>query len=141
MVSLKATPFYNEVLKEINYSFGDIFIFEKFIVSEIKVGFHISWEKHTKLILKDVMDFLDGDVGNLIYISHRINSYSVAAMDWLKFYESKFNLKGHAIVAYNKATTLNIEVENIFFKKKIKQFDDLESAIVWAKHSELLDNK
>mgnify|MGYP006910657211 CR=1 FL=1 len=35
MLSIKHSPLYNEVLKELNYKFADVFIFEGFIVSEV----------------------------------------------------------------------------------------------------------
>jgi len=140
MISLKKTSFYDNVLKEINYHFGDIFIFDGFVVSEINEGVHISWDQHTKSIVEDVLEFTGGDGSELIYISHRINSYSVAAMDWLKFYNNSYNLKGHGIISYNKVTTLNIVIESIFFNKKISRFSSLETAIDWARKHEFISN-
>ena len=58
MISVKETDFYSEVLKEFNYSFGDVFIFDGFIVSEIKQGLSFSWDNHGKLIVDDVTVYL-----------------------------------------------------------------------------------
>ena len=54
MLSLKETQFYTEVLKELNYPFADIYIFDGFVVSEIKEGIVFSWKDHAKRIVQDV---------------------------------------------------------------------------------------
>ena len=48
---------YDEVIKEINYNFGDVFIFDGFIISEVKEGISFSWQDHAKSITDDVFEF------------------------------------------------------------------------------------
>ena len=83
MLSLKETRFYNDVLKEINYPFADIYIFEGYVISEIKEGIVFSWEDHAKRIVSDVHEYTKNDGSDIVYLSHRINSYSLKPMDWL----------------------------------------------------------
>ena len=135
MKSLKETNLYNEVIEELNYSFGTVFIFETFVVSEINEGVCLNWEDHGKVITEDVCYYLNTNGSNLIYIAHRINSYSVIASDWLKFFKSSYTLKGYYIVSENSSGLLNSMIENLFFKVKIKRFSSLDAAVNWTKIS------
>lgn len=129
MISVKETNLYSEVIKELNYPFGNVFIFDGYIVSEINRGVTINWDDHAKVIVEDVSCFLGTDGSDLIYISHRINSYSVIPYDWLKFFKSNYQLKGYFIVSENKLRILNSLVESLFFNSKINRFNNLHTAI------------
>jgi hypothetical protein len=139
MLSIKQTSFYDAVLKEMNYKFGDVFIFDGFVISEIKEGVSFSWEDHAQPIVKDVADFTNFDGSDLIYLSHRIHSYSVVPTDWLKFFGNSFSLKGYGVISYSETGLVNTLIENLFFKKKIRRFNSIESAVDWAKNFELVE--
>jgi len=134
VVSIKETTLYPEVLKELNYSFGDVFIFSGFVVSEIKSGVNLSWKQHAKHIVDDVSCYLGTDGSDIIYISNRINSYAVMAVDWLKFFKSSYYLKAYYIVSNSPTSKISIMVENLFFNNKIKSFSSLFEAVNWAKN-------
>ena len=137
MTSVKDTPFYDDVIKELNYPFADIFLFNGFIVSEVKQGVVFSWDNHAELIVQDIASYYGTDGEDLVYISNRINSYSVLATDWIKFFKHNYKLKGYVVVGYSRGSILNTMVENLFFNKKIQKFTDLFTAINWAKNSDL----
>lgn len=139
MLSLRETKFYTDVLKEINYPYADLYIFEGYVISEIKEGIVFSWEDHAKKMVADVVDYTKNDGSDIVYLSHRINSYSLKPMDWLYFYKNSFSLKGYGVIGYNSFSFLNTVVENLFFNKKIRRFGDLETAIQWAKSRALID--
>jgi hypothetical protein len=139
MISIKHTDFYNEVLKVLNYKFGNVFIFDGFVISEINEGVSFSWESHAELIVKDVTDFTQCDGSNIVYISHRIYSYSLVPTDWLKFFRNSFELKGYGVIGYHKMSFVNTVIENLFFKKKIRRFNSLNSAIQWAKSFDIVE--
>ena len=141
MLSLKETQFYTEVLKEFNYPFADIYIFDGFVVSEIKEGVVFSWEDHAKRIVKEVTDFSKSDGRDIVYLSHRIHSYSLKPTDWIHFFKNSFDLKAYGVIGYNSLSFFNTVIENQFFKKKITRFKDLESAIQWAKNKALVGAK
>ncbi|WP_298903264.1 hypothetical protein [uncultured Psychroserpens sp.] len=132
MISIKETVFYDKILKELNYEFGDVFIFDGFIISEMKEGFTINWDEHMTNVSDDVAQFSGNNGSDLIYISHRIHSYSIMPSDWLKFYKQSYTLKGYGIVGYTRSSFLHVVIENLFFHKKIKRFANLETAIQWA---------
>jgi len=133
MVSLKETYLYSEVIKEFIYPFGNVFIFNGFVVSEINQGQIINWDNQAKLIVDDVSDYLGTNGSDIIYISNRINSYSVVALDWLKFFKHSYTLKAYCIVSQNKTGTLNAMIERLFYTKKIKHFSNLFEAVNFIK--------
>ncbi|MDN3492392.1 hypothetical protein [Winogradskyella bathintestinalis] len=133
MVSIKQTCWYNEVLTELNYKFGNVFIFGGFVISEINEGVCFSWENHGKLIVDDVIKVTKNESSDLIYISHKINSYSVDPWGWLGFFRSNFNLNGYGVIGYTSHSFVNTVIESLFFKHKINRFSNLETAINWAK--------
>ncbi|MFD2727442.1 hypothetical protein [Hyunsoonleella rubra] len=133
MTSIKHTEFYSQILKELNYPFGDIYIFKGFVVSEIKQGITVSWKKHAKHFVQDIAYYLGTDGKDVVYISNRIHSYSVKAVDWLKFFKSDYGMKAYAVVSDSPMGKMNVMVENLFFDNKIKSFNSLYDAINWAK--------
>ncbi|MBU3822710.1 hypothetical protein KO566_11605 [Flavobacteriaceae bacterium XHP0103] len=135
MLSIKQTDLYPEVVKELNYPFGDIFIFKGYLVSEIKEGVTFNWEDHGKVIVEDVVAFLKTDGRDLVYISNRINAYSVVAADWIKFFKRAYTLKAYCIVSQGKLGVMNYMVENLFFSKKIKRFNTVFEAVNWVKNN------
>lgn len=141
MLSLKQTPYYKDVLKEINYEFGDVFIFNGFFVSEIKEGVTFSWENHALHMINDLQEFTKSNGSDLIYLSHRIHSYSVVPTDWLKFVKSDFSLKGYGIISYSETGLVNTLIENLFFKKTIRRFTSIQTAVNWAKQFDLVETE
>lgn len=140
MESVKQKIFYKDVLKEFNYKFGDVFVFDGYVISECKEGISFSWEKHAQPMVKDITEFTKCDGNDLVYISHRIHSYSVVPTDWLKFFKNSFNLKGYGIVGNNRVGVVNTVIENLFFKKKIRHFNSIKAAVEWAKGLEFVEN-
>ena len=132
MVSVKETDFFKEVVKVFNYPFGNVYVFDGFVVSELNQGGTIGWEQ-TKLIVDDVTRFFNSKGENVIYISNRINSYSVIATDWLKFLKQRHSLKAYCIVSGNNVGTINSAIEKLFFNKKIKHFKTLNEAVNFVK--------
>ena len=133
MISVKDSSFFKEVTKEFNYPFGNIYIFNGFVISEINKGVNFSWDNHGKLVVADVSSFLKSSGHDLFLISNRINSYSVLAVDWLKYFKMSYSLKAYFIVSGNDVGTLNSSIEKLFFRKKIKHFKTLNEAVSFAK--------
>ena len=132
MESVKDTVLYQDVLKELSFSFGKVFIFKGFVISEINQGEVVSWD-NAKLIIDEVTSFLNTRGEDIIYISNRINSYSVVATDWLKFFKQRYTLKAYCVVSENQSGILNLMIEKLFFKNKIKHFEDIYTAINFVK--------
>lgn len=132
MKSVKQSHLYSKILKELNYPFGDVFIFNGFVISEIKQGVTVSWKKHAKRMVEDITCYLGTDGSDVVYISNRIHSYAVAPTDWLTFFKNNYYLKAYYIVSYSPNSRINIIMENLFFNNKIKSFSSLPEAVNWA---------
>ena len=108
--------------------FCDITIYSNYIVVVMKEGVSIVPSHNTVLV-----DIVNTYFGNspFVYISHRLYSYSV---DPKIYYETVKiqNLKGFAVVSNNFMAKTNAEIEQQFFSKPFKVFNDLESAFTWA---------
>ncbi|WP_346882136.1 hypothetical protein [uncultured Algibacter sp.] len=139
MVSIKETNLYPNVIKELNYSFADIYIFKGYVISEIKEGIVFNWDNHAKTVIDDVTKFLNTDGGDLIYISNRINSYSVMAQDWIKFFKNSYKLKGYYVVSDRQTSIMGYMVENLFFKNKMKKFSSIYEAINWLEKGRITE--
>ncbi|WP_055445324.1 hypothetical protein [Lacinutrix himadriensis] len=141
MKSVKETGLYSEVLKELNYTFADVFIFAGFVISEIKENVNFTLENHGKVIIEDIANYLNtGTNGmDIIYISNRVHPYTIIATDWLKFYRNRYSLKGYYVVlGAHKSSMINTVFENMFLNSKIKKFISLQDAVGNAKE-ELAD--
>ena len=66
-----------------------------------------------------------------VYISNRVNSYSLDPNGYKHFNEIP-TLKGIGVIQYKRSTETALELEKMFIKKPLKTFDDLDSAIEWA---------
>lgn len=129
MISVKDSNIYKDVIKELNYNFADVFVFEKFVISEIKEGIVFNWEDHAKLIIKDVIAVLDTDGSDLTYVSNRIHSYSVMPQDWIKFFKNEYSLKGYCVISNKKTSMLSFMVESLFFNNRMKRFTNIYEAV------------
>lgn len=126
-----------EISSYINYEhemiclpFGKFYFFEKFVISELDEGVHFDWNRVK--ILSEIMLTHYGRGRNLIYISNRVNSYSIEPQSWLKF-DNEYNFfKASGIIAYDKKGGLSVVLERLFSKERIKLFSSLKDAVEWA---------
>ena len=132
MKKLKDTPYYHRAIHEINYSFGDFYLFDTFIVGEIHEDVHISWKEHGKMIAEELSNLYDNNGKDLVYISNRANDYSLVPTDWKKFFKLSYSLKAYGIVSYTKTGYFNAMLERMFVNTKLRWFNSLEDAIAWV---------
>jgi len=69
---------------------------------------------------------------NLVYITYRINSYSVDPKVYIKTAQIS-NVLGIAVVNGNESRLDNTDIEQMFYKKPFRTFDSLDNAVDWAK--------
>ena len=111
-------------------STGVFYFFDDFIISEINEGVHFNWEAAQDIIELALNHY--GSGSRISYISNRVYSYSIEAQDWLKFFKSRHSLRAFAVVTYSKSGLINVMMEKIFFKSKIKTFENLYDAADWV---------
>jgi len=130
---LKNSIFYHEAIHEINYPFGDFYLFDGFVIGEVYEGVVFNWDDHVKKLVEHISYLYDTDGHDIILIANRINSYSVKLTDWKKFFKHKYTLKGYGIVSYSKLGKSIALLEKSVMNSNSKSFKSLEEAIEWAK--------
>ncbi|MEP3208876.1 MAG: hypothetical protein ABJN95_06795 [Maribacter sp.] len=133
MGRLKDSVFYHDAIHEINYSFGDFYLFDGFVIAEVYEGVTFTWDNHGKKVVEDIAYLYDTNGHDLIFISNRINSYSIKPTDWRKFFKNRYVLNGYAVVSYSTIGNSIALLEKLFIKTQSKRFNSLEDAIEWAK--------
>jgi hypothetical protein len=116
--------------EEVILPFGKFYFFKNFVISELNEGVHFDWNKVK--ILANIMINHYGAINNLIYISNRVNSYSIEPQSWLKFDKRYQLVKSSGIIAYDKKGGISVVLERLFSKGSIKIFRSLTKAIEWA---------
>jgi hypothetical protein len=116
--------------KKAEFPFGTFYFFDEFLLSELKQGIHFSWDKVKKV--SNLASKYYGKDNKVVYISNRVNSYSIEPQSWLKFDKEYNFFKASAIIAYDTKGGNSVVLEKLFSQKKIQIFNDLDSAIEWA---------
>lgn len=109
---------------------GTFYFCSQYVISEINEGINFDWT-----LAQEVIELVYAHYGTEVeisYISNRINSYSLVPQDWLKFFSARHSLRCFAVVTYSKAGLMNVMMEKLFFKSKIKKFESLYEATDWV---------
>ncbi len=130
---IKDSPFYKDAIHEFNFSSGNYYLFDTFIVAEINEGILFTWDDHAKPITEEFTHLYDHNGEHIVYISNRVHSYSVKPSDWIKFFRNGYKLKGYALVSYTPRGIFNSLIEKLFMRNSFQSFDNLADAITWAK--------
>ncbi|GAA4278636.1 hypothetical protein [Aquimarina mytili] len=134
MKSIKDTPFYLDAIQVLNYDYGEFYLFDSFVVGEVHKDIVFTWKDHAKAVVEEITSLYDQNGKDLVYITNRINQYSVVPSDWLHFFKYSYSLKGYGIVSYNQKGMLNTVFEKLFMRSKLQNFDNLNDAIIWARN-------
>lgn len=121
-------------MKALYYDFGEIDVFNNFVIAIMKEGITVIPEYNKHLVDIATTYFSNRPFG---YITYRKNSYAVDPMIYLKTSDIK-NLVAFAIVADDSQKTSNIEIEKHFLKKPLRGFTNLDDAKDWV--NELIKN-
>jgi hypothetical protein len=116
-------------MKEIlTFDFCDMTVYDHYLVVVVKEGIHIVPKHNDVLIEVANTHFFDKP---FIYITNRINSYSVDPKIYLETAKIE-NLKGFAVVSNNYQAKVNAQIEQLFFTKPFEIFTTTEEAFNWA---------
>nr|WP_321234310.1 hypothetical protein [uncultured Psychroserpens sp.] len=115
--------------KKIEFPFGNVYIVDHFVISELNEGIHVDFAMVSELIGKFSED-ISNDI-RIGYIANRINSYSFEPQLWIDFNNDYDFLIASAVVSYNDFSYLNSSLEKHFFKKSLKRCHSLDEAIEW----------
>lgn len=123
------------MLETLHFEFGEMQIFERFVVVEMKEGITVKPIYNNDLVDVSKKYFKDKTFG---YITCRKNSYSVDPLIYLETSEIK-NLVAFAVVVSTDGLKItNLEIEKIFLKKPLRHFKELQNAKNWV--NEIIEN-
>ncbi|WP_142785765.1 hypothetical protein [Changchengzhania lutea] len=107
---------------------SEIFIFDEFLIAQIREGVTIQPEHNEKL--NDIIERHFSEK-NMVYISNRVNSYSVNPLVYRET-EKIPNLVAIAIVPETSMMRESAEYEQKFYEKPYEIFDTLSEAVQWV---------
>lgn len=124
-----------ELIAEHQLEIGKFLFYTNIVVGEFYEGAHVTKENAIEPIY--ISQQIYGEYKPIVYISHRLNSYSMDPVGYKEVVEMFPNFKGFAIVSKNKYRRMLASLEKLFIKKPIGVFDNMDSAFYWAE--ELLE--
>ncbi|WP_042503842.1 hypothetical protein [Algibacter lectus] len=112
-------------------SVGVMQVYENYVIGIVNEG-----ETVTDLSNADLFKIAKTHFKNkkFVYISHRINSYAVDPVIYIQASKIE-NLVGFAIVSSKKIARINSQIEQIFSKKPLKTFTEINDATEWANNA------
>ncbi|WP_109301279.1 hypothetical protein [Aquimarina sp. AU474] len=115
------------MVKYYDLSFTKVEVYNSYLINTISEGF-IVMPKHNAILLDFVKEHFSNK--NFIYISNRVNSYSVNPT---VYYETKKiqKLIGIAVVSKNPRQKLLCEMEGSFYKNNLECFKTMPEALLW----------
>lgn len=116
------------IIKYINLEDCEVFIFDEFIINQVKEGVVIE-PKHNDILNDIVQEFFSGK--NMVYVSNRAKSYSVNPLIYPEA-EKIPNLIAIAMIPKTTTMRKNAEYEKKFYEKPYEIFDGLKEAIKWV---------
>lgn len=120
-----------EFIVEHELKIGKFSFFQNIIVGEFYEGVHVTKSNAIEPIL--IAQQIYGEYKPIVYISHRRHSYSMDPIGYKEVVDMFPNFKGFAIVSKNKYRRKLAALEKLFIKKPVSTFNNLDSAIFWAK--------
>lgn len=123
------------IIKYYDLDDAEVFIFDEFIINQIKEGVDIM-PKHKELLNDLIKKHFSGK--DMVYVSNRAKSYSVNPLIYPE--ASKIpNLIAIAMIPKTAIMRKNAEYEKEFFPKPYEIFERLTDAIDWV--GTILDEK
>lgn len=124
---------------KVNFPFGDFYLLDHFVISELHDGIHFDWDK-----IQEVIGMLIDHYGvkpQIGYLSNRINSYSIEPQLWLEFHRDYDFIVASATVSYTDFNYLNATIEKHFTTTSLKRCFSLDEAIDWMSNLEEFNQK
>lgn len=112
------------------YPFGEITLHEHYMIAVMNEGITVTVDLNDELFNIAQNHYLNK---KFVYITHRINSYSVDPNIYFKTSQIK-NLLGFAIVFGQSVQFDNSDFERSFISIPFKTFRSLNEATQWAEH-------
>ncbi|GAB1857194.1 hypothetical protein MHTCC0001_20300 [Flavobacteriaceae bacterium MHTCC 0001] len=119
------------IQKHVVDKIGTFYYFDNFMISELNEGLVVNLEVVLNVTNKLTMKHY-GTTTPFVYISHRINSYSIQPTVHLTTQKLMPNTMGYAVVSYNSVHKEIVDIEKLFLDIPAKMFNCIEEAVTWA---------
>ncbi|WP_298324896.1 hypothetical protein [uncultured Dokdonia sp.] len=119
----------------LSLSFGEITVYNDYVYTVMNEGITVSPNLNDILLAVAEIYYSDRE---FVYITHRINSYSIDPIVYIETSKIK-NLKGFIAVCPNKSLIESFRIEKLFFEKPFAVYQTLDEALVYKE--ELLSGK
>lgn len=110
-------------------NFCEITMYENYAIVVVNEGVIVTAKLNAELVKIAEVYYSNRP---FVYITHRINSYSVDPQVYFKTAQIK-TLVGLVVVSRNYQAKINAEIEKMFFTKPFEIFTEMEDALTWAK--------
>ncbi|WP_299887975.1 hypothetical protein [uncultured Lacinutrix sp.] len=125
-MKLRDSELFRDSIESYQLEIGNLYLFENIAISEINEGKHLCVDTADDYV--SILSDFYGTAKPFAYISNRVNSFSIAAIDFPKFVNVLKNLKAFSTVSYRRFDEMNIQVEKQFCKLPYKKFKSLIDA-------------
>ena len=119
----------------LSLSFGEITVYNDYVYTVMNEGITVSPNLNDILLAVAEIYYSDRE---FVYITHRINSYSIDPIVYIETSKIK-NLKGFIAVCPNKSLIESFRIEKLFFEKPFAVYQTLDEALAYKE--ELLTGK
>lgn len=119
-----------KLIVEHKLDIGRFRFYPNIVVGEVNEGVHVTFE--SAVLPLQIAEQIYGDYKPVVYISNRLNSYSINPIGYYEAVKLFPNLAAFAIVGKNKKIKMLANLEKLFLKKPIRVYNDLDSAFDWA---------
>ncbi len=119
-----------KLLLEHTFDIGKFQFYTNMVVGEFYEGVHVTFENAIEPI--NMAHELYRNNEPLVYVSHRLHSYSMDPMGYRKTVSMFPNFLGFAIVSTNKYRRMLVSLEKIFIHRPTAVFYELNEAFDWA---------
>ena len=124
------TPVAENAIATHNLNLGRFIFYPNLIVGEFAEGVHVTFDNAALLIQMATQVY--GSEEPIVYIWHRINSYSANLVAYKEVLELFPNFKAMAVVSQNRRRRMLANLERLFIKSPLRVFDTMDDAVKWA---------
>ena len=133
MISIEQSPYASAILHKLKLPFGNFYLCDQVIVSEVFEE-TLYGLKEARMVFEKAGEFYKSvyNVKKRVYLSNRINSYSVKPVSWLSFEHTSKFLLGYGVIDSRPNGITNALLESKFVPIEFGNFDCLEDAMLWV---------
>lgn len=116
------------IVESYNFKIGNLYLFENIAISEIHEGKHLTLEAIDDYLIA-ISEFY-GNKKSFGYISNRINSFSIEAIQFPKFVNVLKNLKTFSTIVYKNINVMTVDIEKQFCPIPYEKSNSLYDAFI-----------